>query len=165
MQHFWFQTTHPTNANASKSDHRKSHGTLGDHVTMIRSCNYLPSKEKLQRLLRMLPCTIVAFGVRNIRTDDATAKPNHHKLIRTNRRQRSHAEEALMPCGRLYSRISVKWLPRTAPRVIRRTTASQPQHGRHDHAPPQKGSGTCQANRRCDCFGAAMVIAVTSPLW
>ena len=35
---------------------------------------------------------------------------------------------------------------------------------RHDHAPPQKGSGTCQANRRCDCFGAAMVIVVTSPL-
>jgi len=101
MQHFWFQTTHPTNANASKSDHRKSHGTLGDHVTMIRSCNYLPSKEKLQRLLRMLPCTIVAFCVRNIRTDDATAKPNHHKLIRTNRRQRSHAEEALMPCGHI----------------------------------------------------------------
>ena len=59
---------------------------------------------------------------------------------------------------------SAKWLPRTAPRVIRRTTASQPQPGRHDHVPPQKGSGTCQANRRCDCFGAAMVIAVTSPL-
>jgi hypothetical protein len=115
MQHFWFQTTHPTNANASKSDHRKSHGTLGDHVTMIRSCNYLPSKEKLQRLLRMLPCTIVAFGVRNIRTDDATAKPNHHKLIRTNRRQRSHAEEALMPCGRLYSRIICEVAPTNCP--------------------------------------------------
>ena len=109
----------------------------------------------------MLPCTIVAFGVRNIRTDDAITKPNHHKLIRTNRRQRSHAEEALMPCGRLYSRIICEVAPMNCTACHQRRNASQPQHGRHDHAPSQKGSGTCQANRRCDCFGAAMVIVVS----